>query len=90
MGRSMKEEKEYHTRYLRAINNPRRRKILRSLKGGCKTIKDIKSNTGLNIIILKWHLDILEHGFCVEKDTKSGGIAYKLTKEGEVVNYLDR
>jgi predicted transcriptional regulator len=90
MGRSMKEEKEYHTRYLRAINNPMRRKILRRLKSGCKTIMNLKSDMGLDTTILKWHLDILEHGFCVEKDIKNGDITYKLTQEGEVVNYLDR
>ena len=86
----MEETKEYHTRYLRAINNPTRRKILRSLKSGCTTIMDLKSNTGLETTILKWHLDILEHGSCVEKDIKTGEKTYKLTQEGEVVNYLDR
>ena len=86
----MEEEKEYHTRYLRAINNPIRRKICRSLIGGCKTITEIKSNTGLKTTMLKWHLDILEYGFCVEKDTKSGYPSYKLTQEGEVIHYLDR
>jgi predicted transcriptional regulator len=85
----MKEEKEYHTRYLRAINNPTRRKILRRLKSGCKTIMNLKSDMDLDTTILKWHLDILEHGFCVEKDIKNGDITYKLTQEGEVVNYLD-
>jgi len=86
----MKETKEYHTRYLRAINNPTRRKILRRLKSGCTTIMELKSNTGLETTILKWHLDILEHGSCVEKDIKNGERTYKLTQEGEVVNYLDR
>jgi DNA-binding transcriptional ArsR family regulator len=89
MGKSMKETKEYHTRYLRAINNPTRRKILRSLKGGCKTIMDLKSDTGLDTTILNWHLDILENGFCVEKDIRSGDITYKRTQEGEVVSFLD-
>ena len=51
---------------------------------------DLKSNTGLETTILKCHLDILEHGSCVEKDIKNGENTYKLTQEGEVVNYLDR
>jgi predicted transcriptional regulator len=89
MGKSMKETKEYHARYLRAINNPTRRKILGSLKSGCKTIMELKADTGLDPPILKWHLDILEAGCCVEKDMKNGDITYKLTQEGEVVNYLD-
>jgi predicted transcriptional regulator len=86
----MKETREYHENYLRAVNNPTRRKILRSLKDGRKTIIDLKSDTSLDTTILKWHLDILEHGVCVEKDIKNGEKTYKLTQEGEVVNYLDR
>lgn len=85
----MKETKEYHTRYLRAINNPLRRKILRSLKSGCKTVMDLKADTGLDPAILKWHLDILENACCVVKDIKNGDLTYNLTQEGEVVTYLD-
>jgi DNA-binding transcriptional ArsR family regulator len=86
----MKETREYHENYLRAVNNPTRRKILRSLKDGKKTIIGLKSDTGLDTTILKWHLDILEFGFCVEKNIKNGEKTYKITQEGEVVNYLDR
>ena len=85
----MKETKEYHARYLRAINKPTRRKILRSLKSGCKTIMDLTTDIGLDPTILKWHLDILETGCCVEKDITNGDITYNPTQEGEVVNYLD-
>ena len=89
VGRSIEETRQYHTRYLRAINNLLRREILKALKKGCATIKDLQSSTGLNNDTLKWHLSVLEHGFCIEKDIKQGKLAYKLTQEGRVIDYLE-
>jgi len=66
-----------------------RRKILRVLKEGPKSIEELLSKTGLEDEALKWHLDILEHGFCVEKKTDSGKLLYKLTQEGRVVDYME-
>ena len=87
--KSIEENRLYHTRYLRAINSPLRREILRALNEGCATIEDLQSSTGLDNETLKWHLSVLEHGFCVEKDIKKGKLVYRLTKEGRVVDYLE-
>ena len=38
---------------------------------------------------LKWHLDFLENGSCVEKQVKNGKLVYMLTQEGKVVDFLD-
>ena len=89
VGRSIEETRQYHTRYLRAINSPLRREILRALKKGYATIEDLQSSTGLDNETLKWHLNVLEHGFCVEKAIKQGKLVYKLTQEGRVVDYLE-
>jgi DNA-binding transcriptional ArsR family regulator len=89
IGRTIEETRQYHTRYLRAINNPLRREILKALKKGCTTIEDLQSSTGLDHDTLKWHLSVLEHGFCIEKDIKQGKLVYKLTQEGRVVDYLE-
>jgi predicted transcriptional regulator len=89
IGRSIEETRQYHTRYLRAINSPVRRDILRALKKGCTTIEDLQSSTGLNNETLKWHLSVLEHGFCIEKVIKHGKLTYKLTQEGRVVDHLE-
>ncbi len=89
IGKSIEETRQYHTRYLRAINSPLRRKILRALKKGYATIEDLQSTTGLDNETLKWHLSVLEHGFCVEKDIKQGKLVYKLTQEGRVVDYME-
>jgi len=87
--RSIEENRLYHTRYLRAINSPLRREILRFLHKDCSTIEDLQSKTRLDKATLKWHLDILEHGFCVEKQVKQGKLIYKFTQEGRVVDFLD-
>jgi DNA-binding transcriptional ArsR family regulator len=87
-GKSIEETRQYHTRYLRAINNPLRREILRALKKGNATIEDLHLSTGLNEDTLKWHLNILEYGFCVDKEINQGKLIYRLTQEGRVVDYL--
>jgi DNA-binding transcriptional ArsR family regulator len=86
---SIEENRLYHTRYLRAVNSPLRREILRALKKGYETIRDLQSSVGLDEASLKWHLSVLEHGSCVEKEIKQGKLIYKLTKEGKVVDYLE-
>lgn len=88
IGKSIEETRRYHKRYLRAINSPLRREILRALKEGYTTIEDLQSRTGLDNGALNWHLSVLEQGFCIEKDIEEGKLVYKLTQEGKVVDYL--
>ena len=89
IGGSMEETTEYHRRYLRAVNSPVRREILRALKDGDATLGVLASATGLDSKTLGWHLGILEHGFCVEKDVREGETVYRLTQEGRVVDFMD-
>lgn len=88
IGGSLEETKEYHTRYLRAVNNPLRRKILWALREGDVTVEVLSSKMGIDTTSLEWHLQILEHGFCVEREERNGKAFYKLTKEGKVVEYM--
>jgi predicted transcriptional regulator len=90
VGGSMEETKERHHRYLRAMNNLVRRTILRELKGGSATLEELKTRTDIDEKTLKWHLDILEWGYCVEKQMKQDHTYYLLTKEGQVVDYVDK
>jgi len=71
------------------VNSPLRRKILSALNEGKATIEELKSKTGLDETTLKWHLDVLESGFCIEKEKRQGTLIYKLTQEGKVVNYIE-
>ncbi len=86
---SIESTRLYHEQYLRAISNPIRRKILRFLKESSASIEELSSKTGIGTEALKWHMDTLEHGFCVEKENIDGKWLYKLTQEGRVVDYLE-
>ena len=80
--------KKYHKQYLKAVNNSKRREILRAIQEGFRTFEELKSHTELDDDILSWHLNVLKHGFCVEKVIKDRKLFYLLTQEGKVVNYL--
>ena len=86
---SIEETRLFHTRYLRAINSHLRRKILRILNEEQSSIEALQIKMSLDKANLKGHLDILEHGFCVEKQINQGIIVYRLTQEGKVVDFLD-
>jgi DNA-binding transcriptional ArsR family regulator len=90
VGDSMEETKERHRRYLRAMNSPIRRTILRELKADPTSLEELKARTGFDEKTLSWHLDILEWGYCVEKQMKDNHVHYILTKEGSVVDYVDK
>lgn len=87
---SIESTRVYHERYLRAVNSTLRRKILRVLKDGPASIEELLSKTRLENQDLQWHLNILEHGFCVEKKTDSGKLLYEITQEGKVVDYIEQ
>lgn len=84
---NMEETKERHRRYLRAINNPVRREILRSMEKGNITIIEISQDTNIEPKTLEWHMSILVDGFCVEKISDE---KYVVTKEAGVVEFLDK
>ncbi len=86
---SIESTRLYHELYLRAVSSPLRRNILRVLKEGPATIEELSSKMRIESEALKWHLDMLEHGFCVEKENINGKSFYKLTQEGRVIDYLE-
>jgi len=87
---SMEETKERHRRYLRAVNNPIRRDILRSLKDENNVIESISDDIGLDKKTVGWHLKVLLDGFCVEEVFENDKAKYSLTQEGLVVDYMDK
>ena len=86
---SIEETRLYHSRYLRAMNSPLRRVILRIIKENKCTFEQLERKTNLNKATLKWHLDILENGFCIEKLVKEHKTIYALTQEGKVIDFLE-
>jgi predicted transcriptional regulator len=87
---SIEENRRYHRHYFLAVNNPIRRRILRAIKEGYKTVDAIKNETGFEVQNLEWHLKYLKHYLCIEKKNINGKQEYKLTKEGEIINYLEK
>jgi DNA-binding transcriptional ArsR family regulator len=81
--------KQDHELYLRAINNPLRRKILSVLKENNSTIAELAVNTCLDESTVRWHLNVLESGLCVEKENKLRKTLYKLTQYGKVIDYME-
>ena len=86
---SIEETRQFHTRYLRVINNSGRQKILRILNEACYTAEELQLKTRLGEATLKWQLNVLEYGFCVETQVKQGKQVYQLTQEGRVIAFLD-
>ncbi len=89
IGGSMEETKERHRRYLRAVNNPLRRRILRAVKEGHGTMEGLEVCLGVDAKTLDWHLRMLEDGYCVERVEEDGGTRFVLTQEGLVVDYVE-
>ena len=87
---TLEETRERHRRYLRAINSPVRRGILRALKDGQRSAKALAEATGLDAKTLGWHMELLVYGYCVEKRQTDEGEVYALTREGQVVDFMDK
>ena len=85
----MEEEKEYHRRYLRAVNHPLRKTILRLLLNQNMTAKQLAEKLKKDVNSLKWHLTFLEYGHCITHKRDNGRVVYMLTKEGNIINYLE-
>ena len=82
----MEDTRDRHRRYMRAIQHPIRRDILRAMENGASTMDDFVRELGEEPKTLDWHLKSLEHGFCIERE----GDIFVMTQEGKIVDYLDR
>lgn len=89
IGGSMEETRDRHRRYLRAVNNPLRRQILRRIKDGDSTVEALAQSLDLEPTLVDWHLRLLEDGFCVELKEVAGRMRVALTQEGLVVDYVE-
>lgn len=86
IGDTMEDTKERHRRYIEAVNNPLRRKILRAIKEGYDTIQSLEENLLIDAKTLDWHLKILEHGYCVER---IGDNRFTLTHDGLIIDQVE-
>ncbi|AIY91189.1 helix-turn-helix transcriptional regulator [Geoglobus acetivorans] len=82
---SIEKSREFHRRYQIAVNHPLRRKILKLLHNG-KSQEEIRTELNLDERDFEYHLQLLEWGFCIERDAQE----IRITKEGSVVEYIDQ
>tara|TARA_B100001971_G_C17882605_1_gene378870 strand:- start:11 stop:316 length:306 start_codon:yes stop_codon:yes gene_type:complete len=90
LAETMENTKDRHRRYMRAIQHPVRRDILRLMEKGLTTLEEFEKELGIEGKVLDWHLTTLEHGFCVERIGEGDSLRFALAKEGKIVGYLDR
>lgn len=90
------ETKQFHYLYMKAVNHPIRREILKIVNEKTSIAEDaiFEALKQLDVlddeVIFKYHLDYLVKGYCLEKidDEGSNSAIYKITQEGNVVDYL--
>ncbi len=81
---SLEKNEEYHRRYHAAVSNPIRRRILELIAEG-RSRDEIRKMLNLTESQFEFHIRFLEYGFCIRRE----GDFFRLTKEGEVIYYLD-
>jgi DNA-binding transcriptional ArsR family regulator len=86
---SLEETKERHKKYLRAMSNPIRRDIIRAIREGSNTIDELEKQLDTDSKTLRWHIKILEDGYCLEIKLVDGIENFVVTEEGEVVDYIE-
>jgi hypothetical protein len=89
----------YHDIYLKAINHPIRREILKAIlevdaeKISEDALYEILKNKGVlnKREILKYNLDYLKKAFCIElvKDKDSKKDYFQITQSGEIIKFLN-
>lgn len=84
-----------HDVYLKAVNHPVRREILKIINRRGKATEEFlfkylkKSEAIKDLNILKYNLDYLIKAFCIEKIEKEGKKYYQITKNGKIIDYLE-
>jgi len=82
--KSPEEAEEFRKRFKMAINNSVRRKILKHLLEGDKSLPQLEELIGINEKMLRYHIDVLKNGECV---VETAGV-FSLTEEGKILANL--
>jgi len=94
---SLEANRYIHDTYLKAINHPIRRAILKLF---LKNDKPLSKNEIFNQLkqkdlitereTLNYNLDYLVKAFCIKKVSEKEQIHYELTQSGKIIEYLDK
>lgn len=92
---SLEGNRYIHSVYLKAVNHPVRREILKiTNEKGTVSEKFLfmhlqKEGLINEINTLKYNLDYLRKAFCIERVKKNNDNLYQITKNGKVIDYLE-
>ncbi len=92
---SIEGNQKLHDNYLKAINNPFRREILKIInkegKLSQQNIFEILTNQNVkyDLSILKYNLDYLVKAFCIEAINIDNKIYYQITQSGKIIEFLE-
>ena len=92
---SIEGNQKFHDIYLKAINNPFRREVLKIInKEGQlsqQNLLEILNNKDYkyDINILKYNLDYLIKAFCIEVIIVDNNKYYQITQSGKIVEFLE-
>jgi hypothetical protein len=84
-----------HDVYLKAVNHPVRRGILKIINERGDVSEEFlftelkKQGTIKNMQDLQYNLDYLLKAFCIKRMEEADGKLYRLTKNGKIINYLE-
>lgn len=94
---SLEANRYIHDAYLKAINHPVRRKVLKLILQAEDPLNEDEIFRKLkeqDLITerdnLKYNLDYLLKAFCIEKISNNDQISYKLTQSGKIIEYLKK
>ncbi|MEJ2251578.1 MAG: hypothetical protein P8Y70_17270 [Candidatus Lokiarchaeota archaeon] len=93
-GKTIDGSKYFHSLYLKAVNHPIRREILRIVNENVtiskKELLEIlkKEEILSDENIFTYNIDFLKRAFCIETEEKEGSVYYKITQEGKVIEYF--
>ncbi len=86
--------KYLHELYLKAINHPIRREILKIINKNKRILKNNLLEILINEKIINdefsfnYNIDYLTKAFCVNKIEENNEIYYEITQSGKVIDYL--
>ena len=93
-GRSIEGTKYLHDLYLKAVNHPIRKEMLKVINSEMKIAENELVKILLEKEIIKdeatfnYNIDYLIKAFCVNKVKEGNEIYYKITQSGQIVDYL--
>ncbi|MFX0027521.1 MAG: hypothetical protein ACFE8M_14060 [Candidatus Hermodarchaeota archaeon] len=84
----------YHDLYLKAVNHPIRREILKIINktnniSRSKLFEILTENQVINdLSVLDYNMTFLIKALCIEKEVRNEEVFYSITQSGKVIEYL--